>query len=168
MLVLTIEGIMQLDHPIFSVMFVCMVASVVFQARWVTGTSKTIYWQLRVVSMVAAVGYSDVKDAYTGLLFKLLFFTIQNKMKSWSFTKFYVIVYYFLCYCLHRFLSQACMLYDSSLIASVNYILSTLFAMVAGELLDSLLQVVFNWTWIDQFMQITAWRNRKSSALEPD
>ncbi|XP_045919137.1 NIPA-like protein 3 [Micropterus dolomieu] len=63
MLVLTIEGIMQLDHPIFSVMFVCMVASVVFQAR---------------------------------------------------------------------FLSQACMLYDSSLIASVNYILSTLFAMVAG------------------------------------
>lgn len=33
MLVLTIEGNMQLDYPIFSVMFVCMVASVVFQAR---------------------------------------------------------------------------------------------------------------------------------------
>ncbi|XP_039642779.1 NIPA-like protein 3 [Perca fluviatilis] len=63
MLVLTIEGNMQLDYPIFSVMFVCMVASVVFQAR---------------------------------------------------------------------FLSQACKLYDSSLIASVNYILSTVFAVVAG------------------------------------
>ena len=33
MLVLTFEGTMQLDYPIFSVMFVCMVASVVFQAR---------------------------------------------------------------------------------------------------------------------------------------
>ncbi|TMS20893.1 NIPA-like protein 3 [Larimichthys crocea] len=63
MLVLTIEGTMQLDYPIFSVMFVCMVASVVFQAR---------------------------------------------------------------------FLSQACHLYDSSLIASFNYILSTIFAVVAG------------------------------------
>ncbi|KAA8582101.1 hypothetical protein FQN60_008841 [Etheostoma spectabile] len=63
MLVLTIEGNMQLDYPIFSVMFVCMVASVVFQAR---------------------------------------------------------------------FLSQACKLYDSSLIASVNYILSTVLAVVAG------------------------------------
>ncbi|XP_076604194.1 NIPA-like protein 3 [Chaetodon auriga] len=63
MLVLTIEGSMQLNYPIFSVMFVCMVASVVFQAR---------------------------------------------------------------------FLSQASKLYDSSLIASVNYILSTAFAMVAG------------------------------------
>ncbi|KAM6912145.1 NIPA-like protein 3 [Xenentodon cancila] len=63
MLVLTIEGTMQLNYPIFSVMFVCMVASVVFQAR---------------------------------------------------------------------FLSQACKLHDSSLIASVNYILSTFFAVVAG------------------------------------
>ncbi|XP_041828771.1 NIPA-like protein 3 [Melanotaenia boesemani] len=63
MLVLTIEGTMQLDYPIFSVMFVCMVASVIFQAR---------------------------------------------------------------------FLSQACKLHDSSLVASVNYILSTIFAMVAG------------------------------------
>lgn len=35
-----------------------------------------------------------------------------------------------------RFLSQACKLYDSSLIASVNYILSTIFAVVAGKLLD--------------------------------
>ncbi|KAM8914697.1 NIPA-like protein 3 isoform 2-T3 [Spinachia spinachia] len=63
MLVLSIEGSMQLDYPIFSVMFVCMVASVVFQAR---------------------------------------------------------------------FLSQACNLYDSSLIAGVNYILSTVGAVVAG------------------------------------
>lgn len=63
MLVLSIEGSMQLDYPIFSVLFVCMVASVVFQAR---------------------------------------------------------------------FLSQACKLHDSSLIASVNYVLSTSLAVVAG------------------------------------
>lgn len=63
MLVLTVEGNMQLDYPIFYVLFVCMVASVVFQAS---------------------------------------------------------------------FLSQACKLHDSSLIASVNYILSTFFAVVAG------------------------------------
>ncbi|XP_031704034.1 NIPA-like protein 3 [Anarrhichthys ocellatus] len=63
MLVLTIEGTMQLDYPIFSVMFVCMVASVVFQAG---------------------------------------------------------------------FLSQACKLYDSAMIAGVNYILSTVFAVIAG------------------------------------
>nr|XP_046269749.1 NIPA-like protein 3 [Scatophagus argus] len=63
MLVLTIEGNMQLYYPIFSVTFVCMVASAIFQAK---------------------------------------------------------------------FLSQACQLYDSSLIASVNYILSTFFAVVAG------------------------------------
>ncbi|XP_068582603.1 NIPA-like protein 3 [Cebidichthys violaceus] len=63
MLVLTIEGTMQLDYPIFSVLFVCMVASVVFQAG---------------------------------------------------------------------FLSQACKLYDSSMIAGVNYILSTVFAVIAG------------------------------------
>ncbi|KAM4540807.1 NIPA-like protein 3 [Fundulus diaphanus] len=63
MLLLTLEGSMQLDYPIFSVMFVCMVASVVFQAR---------------------------------------------------------------------FLSQACNLHDSSLAACVNYIFSTVFAVVAG------------------------------------
>lgn len=68
MLVLTVEGNMQLDYPIFHVMFVCMVASVVFQAR---------------------------------------------------------------------FLSQACKLHDSSLIASVNYILSTFFAVVAGAVFYS-------------------------------
>ncbi|XP_072313764.1 NIPA-like protein 3 [Eucyclogobius newberryi] len=63
LLVLTIEGSLQLLYPIFYVMFVCMVASAVFQAR---------------------------------------------------------------------FLSQACALHDSSLIASVNYIISTSFAIVAG------------------------------------
>ncbi|XP_029900896.1 NIPA-like protein 3 [Myripristis murdjan] len=65
MLVLSAEGIMQLNYPIFYVMFVCMVASVVFQAR---------------------------------------------------------------------FLSQACKLYDSCLIASVNYIVSTSIAIVAGAI----------------------------------
>ncbi|KAJ3613431.1 hypothetical protein NHX12_019680 [Muraenolepis orangiensis] len=63
MLVLTFEGAMQLNYPIFYVMFVCMTASVAFQAR---------------------------------------------------------------------FLSQTCKLYDSSMIASINYILSTCFALVAG------------------------------------
>lgn len=63
MLVLTIEGTMQLNYPIFSVLFVCMVASVVFQGR---------------------------------------------------------------------FLSQACKMYDSCLVASVTYILSTIFAVIAG------------------------------------
>uniref|UniRef100_A0A8C5F3Y6 NIPA like domain containing 3 n=1 Tax=Gadus morhua TaxID=8049 RepID=A0A8C5F3Y6_GADMO len=63
MLVLTFEGTMQLTYPIFYVMFVCMVASVAFQAR---------------------------------------------------------------------FLSEACQLHDSSMIASINYILSTCFALIAG------------------------------------
>lgn len=63
MLVLTIEGSIQLKNPIFYVMFVCMCATVVFQAR---------------------------------------------------------------------FLSQACVLHDSCLIASVNYIISTFFAILAG------------------------------------
>ncbi|CAL1575220.1 unnamed protein product [Knipowitschia caucasica] len=63
MLVLTVEGFMQLQYPIFYVMFVCMCSSVVFQAS---------------------------------------------------------------------FLSQACALHDCSLIASVNYIVSTSFAVIAG------------------------------------
>ncbi|XP_030575540.1 NIPA-like protein 3 [Archocentrus centrarchus] len=63
MLVLTIEGTMQLNYPIFSVMFVCMVASAIFQAS---------------------------------------------------------------------FLSQACKLHDSSLIASINYIFSTFLAVLGG------------------------------------
>ncbi|XP_036398953.1 NIPA-like protein 3 [Megalops cyprinoides] len=63
MVILSVQGNMQLSYPIFYVMFVCMVATVVFQAT---------------------------------------------------------------------FLSQASHLYDSSLIASLNYILSTTFAIVAG------------------------------------
>ncbi|KAG7465984.1 hypothetical protein MATL_G00160020 [Megalops atlanticus] len=63
MVILSIQGNVQLSYPIFYVMFVCMVATVVFQAT---------------------------------------------------------------------FLSQASHLYDSSLIASLNYILSTTFAIVAG------------------------------------
>ncbi|XP_056151467.1 NIPA-like protein 3 [Lampris incognitus] len=65
MLVLTIEGTMQLNYPIFYAMFVCMVATVVFQAK---------------------------------------------------------------------FLSQACKLYNPSLVACVNYILSTFFAVIAGAI----------------------------------
>ncbi|XP_010877861.1 NIPA-like protein 3 isoform X2 [Esox lucius] len=65
MLVLSIQGTMQLHYPIFYVMFVCMVATVVFQAT---------------------------------------------------------------------FLSQATHLYDSSMIACVNYIFSTSFAIVAGAI----------------------------------
>uniref|UniRef100_A0A3B3S5T5 NIPA like domain containing 3 n=1 Tax=Paramormyrops kingsleyae TaxID=1676925 RepID=A0A3B3S5T5_9TELE len=64
MTVLSVQGQLQLSFPIFYVMLVCMVATVLFQAL---------------------------------------------------------------------FLSQASNLYDSSLIASVNYILSTAFAIVAGE-----------------------------------
>ncbi|KAJ0009009.1 hypothetical protein NQD34_016424 [Periophthalmus magnuspinnatus] len=63
MLILTIEKSMQLQYPIFYVMFVCMCTSVIFQAI---------------------------------------------------------------------FLSQACALNDSSLIASVNYIISTVLAIIAG------------------------------------
>ncbi|XP_031436563.1 NIPA-like protein 3 [Clupea harengus] len=65
MLVLSIQGSMQLGYPIFYVMLVCMVATVTFQAR---------------------------------------------------------------------FLSQASYLYDSSLIACLNYVLSTTFAIVSGSI----------------------------------
>ncbi|XP_076021741.1 NIPA-like protein 3 isoform X2 [Genypterus blacodes] len=40
MLVLSVEGTMQLNYPIFSVMVVCMVASVIFQARFLSQASK--------------------------------------------------------------------------------------------------------------------------------
>ncbi|KAM6973708.1 NIPA-like protein 3 [Aplochiton taeniatus] len=65
MLVLTVEGVLQLNYPIFYVMFVCMIATVVFQTR---------------------------------------------------------------------FLAQATELYDSCLIACVNYIFSTCFAIIAGSI----------------------------------
>lgn len=90
------------------------------------------------VSMVAAVGFSDVKDKYIGSLFKVLFFTLSHcvsiRFLKWS-------LFAILCVIFLRFLSQACKLYDSSLIASVTYILSTVFAVVAGELWDSVLLV---------------------------
>lgn len=96
MLVLTIKGTMQLNYPIFSVMFVCMVASVVFQARWVTTAARNHF-------------------TYEG--------THLNIHDS-----------------LFSFLSQACKLHEPSLIASINYILSTFFAVVAGESSDVALQ----------------------------
>ncbi|KAJ7989249.1 hypothetical protein DPEC_G00317530 [Dallia pectoralis] len=65
MLVLTIQGNIQLQYPIFYVMFICMVATVVFQAT---------------------------------------------------------------------FLSQATHLYDTSMIACVNYVFSTSFAIIAGAI----------------------------------
>lgn len=93
---------------------------------------------------MAAVGCSDVKDIYISFLVMILFFTLQvNKIKSPLFFETHCLSFV-LCYSLLRFLSQASKLYDSSLIASVNYVLSTLFAVVAGELWDYLLQVVFN------------------------
>lgn len=93
MSLLTVEGNMQLDYPIFSIMFVCMVASVVFQGKWVTGALETSHCHP------------------TG--------------GQWTATEMCL---------LHRlrFLSQACKLHDSSLITSVNYILSTACAIVAG------------------------------------
>lgn len=66
---------------------------------------------------LARLAGSDVKDAISGFILHIK-----------------VLCVCFLCYCLLRFLSQACKLYDSSLIASVNYILSTVFAVVAGKL----------------------------------
>lgn len=52
MLLLTLEGAMQLDYPIFSVMFVCMVASVVFQARFLSQACN-----LHDPSLAACVNY---------------------------------------------------------------------------------------------------------------
>lgn len=102
MLLLTVEGNMQLDYPIFTIMFVCMVASVVFQGKWVTSARETIHCHPTGVQWLAIE-----MSLFHGL----------------------------------RFLSQACRLYDSSLITSVNYILSTACAIVAGELSPPPLQV---------------------------
>ncbi|CAG10448.1 unnamed protein product [Tetraodon nigroviridis] len=52
MLVLTVKGTMQLNYPIFSVMFVCMVASVAFQARFLSQACK-----LYEPSLIASVNY---------------------------------------------------------------------------------------------------------------
>ncbi|XP_037551472.1 NIPA-like protein 3 [Nematolebias whitei] len=70
MLVLTLEGSMQLDYPIFSVMFVCMVASVVFQARFLSQASK-----LHDSSQVACLNYilSTIFAVGAGAVFYLEF-----------------------------------------------------------------------------------------------
>lgn len=70
MLVLTIEGNMQLDYPIFSIMFVCMVASVIFQARFLTQAYK-----LYDTSLIASVSYilSTALAVVAGAVFYLDF-----------------------------------------------------------------------------------------------
>lgn len=52
MLVLTVEGNMQLDYPIFSVLLVCMGASVVYQARFLSQAC-----QLHDTSTIASFNY---------------------------------------------------------------------------------------------------------------
>ncbi|XP_073937075.1 NIPA-like protein 3 isoform X4 [Castor canadensis] len=52
MLVLSIQGNLQLDYPIFYVMFVCMVATAVYQAAFLSQAS-----QIYDSSLIASVGY---------------------------------------------------------------------------------------------------------------
>lgn len=52
MLVLSIQGNLQLDYPIFYVMFVCMVATAIYQASFLSQAS-----QMYDSSLVASVGY---------------------------------------------------------------------------------------------------------------
>ncbi|XP_034015651.1 NIPA-like protein 3 [Thalassophryne amazonica] len=52
MLVLTVEGSMQLNYPIFSVFLVCMVVSVIFQARFLSQACK-----LHDTCQIAGVNY---------------------------------------------------------------------------------------------------------------
>uniref|UniRef100_A0A5F8AG17 NIPA like domain containing 3 n=1 Tax=Macaca mulatta TaxID=9544 RepID=A0A5F8AG17_MACMU len=52
MLVLSIQGNLQLDYPIFYVMFVCMVATAVYQAAFLSQAS-----QMYDSSLIASVGY---------------------------------------------------------------------------------------------------------------
>ncbi|XP_068195051.1 NIPA-like protein 3 [Antennarius striatus] len=70
MLLLTIKGSMQLDYPIFSVMFVCMVASVVFQAGFLAQACK-----LHEPCLIAGVNYilSTVLAVVAGAVFYLEF-----------------------------------------------------------------------------------------------
>lgn len=102
MLLFTVEGDMQLDYPIFSIMFVCMVASVVFQGKWVKVSA----------------------GSWTGSQWLAIDSCPSHRL---------------------RFLSQACKLHDSSLITSVNYILSTACAIVAGEFSVSPQQVFYKY-----------------------
>ncbi|XP_019743912.1 NIPA-like protein 3 [Hippocampus comes] len=50
MLILSLEGSMQLDYPIFTVMFVCMVSTIVFQASFLSQASK-LYDSCQIASM---------------------------------------------------------------------------------------------------------------------
>uniref|UniRef100_G1SD66 NIPA like domain containing 3 n=1 Tax=Oryctolagus cuniculus TaxID=9986 RepID=G1SD66_RABIT len=52
MLVLSIQGDLQLDYPIFYVMFVCMVATAIYQAAFLSQAS-----QIYDSSLIASVGY---------------------------------------------------------------------------------------------------------------
>ncbi|XP_038967219.1 NIPA-like protein 3 isoform X3 [Rattus norvegicus] len=52
MLVLSIQGNLQLDYPIFYVMFVCMVATAIYQATFLSQAS-----QIYDSSLIASVGY---------------------------------------------------------------------------------------------------------------
>ncbi|XP_038134090.1 NIPA-like protein 3 [Cyprinodon tularosa] len=70
MLLLTLEGSMQLDYPIFTVMFVCMVASVVFQARFLSQACN-----LHDPSLAACINYifSTCLAVVAGAVFYLEF-----------------------------------------------------------------------------------------------
>ncbi|MEQ2271918.1 hypothetical protein XENORESO_011253 [Xenotaenia resolanae] len=70
MLLFTLEGSMQLNYPIFSVMFVCMVASVIFQARFLSQACN-----LHDPSLAACVNYifSTVSAVVAGAIFYLEF-----------------------------------------------------------------------------------------------
>ncbi|XP_077396000.1 NIPA-like protein 3 [Festucalex cinctus] len=50
MLILSLEGSMQLNYPIFTVMFVCMVATIVFQASFLSQASK-LYESCQIASV---------------------------------------------------------------------------------------------------------------------
>ncbi|ERE82307.1 NIPA-like protein 3 [Cricetulus griseus] len=70
MLVLSIQGNLQLDYPIFYVMFVCMVASAIYQATFLSQAS-----QIYDSSLIASVGYilSTTAAITAGAIFYLDF-----------------------------------------------------------------------------------------------
>nr|XP_042128020.1 NIPA-like protein 3 isoform X2 [Peromyscus maniculatus bairdii] len=70
MLVLSIQGNLQLDYPIFYVMFVCMVATAIYQATFLSQAS-----QIYDSSLIASVGYilSTTAAITAGAIFYLDF-----------------------------------------------------------------------------------------------
>lgn len=70
MLVLSIQGNLQLDYPIFYVMFVCMVATAIYQATFLSEAS-----QIYDSSLIASVGYilSTTAAITAGAIFYLDF-----------------------------------------------------------------------------------------------